>query len=78
LSKRGEINHAENKKEQVRILSSFLANPLCLEVTTGANTLKQETARPTTENWVCQAANQPFMAIFDHIFTIFLTPMGAY
>jgi hypothetical protein len=79
LSKRCEIDHAENKKEQVRILSSFLANPSFLALATGANALKQETTRPTAKkNRVHQVANWPFTAVVDRIFTIFLTPTSAY
>jgi hypothetical protein len=77
LSKRQDIDYAENKKEQVRLLSNFPANPLFLALATGANMLKQEIARPTTKNWVRQALNQPSSANFNQL-AIFCTPTHAY
>jgi hypothetical protein len=79
VKKRCEIDHAENKKEQVRILSSFLTKSLVFSACNRCKRAKtRDHERPTTKNWARLAANQPFTAIFDRIFTIFFTPMHAY
>jgi hypothetical protein len=67
------------KKEQVRILSSFLTKSLIFSACNRCKHAKtRDHERPTTKNWVRLAANQPFTAIFDRIFTIFFMLMHAY
>ena len=73
-----EIDHAENQKERIGLLSNFPANLLFFELATGASELKRETARPTTKNQDRRAENRPFKAVFDSIVAIFHTQLRAY
>ena len=73
-----EIDHAENRKEQIGLLSNFPANLLFFELATGASELKRETARPTTKNQDRRVENRPFKAVFDSIVAIFHTQLRAY
>ncbi len=51
LSKRRDIDYAENIKEQVRVLSNFFANPAFFLLATGANVLEiRDEQELTTKN----------------------------
>ena len=65
-----------NRKEQIGLLSNFPANPLILELATGANKLKRETVRLITKNQDHQVENRSF--ICNRIVVTFRTPLHAY